>query len=93
VVSEGLLIAPRHENVDCGAFYEVIIFLHLAHESAWGPFLQPKRLTSADGKSDAFGDPMKGLGYFNIFIMCRARFSSISLCRGTGCFLPVLGFK
>jgi len=54
---------------------------------------QPQRLTSADGKSDAFDDPMEGLGYVNIFIMCRARFSSISLCRGTGCFLAVLGFK
>jgi hypothetical protein len=30
--------------------------------------------------------------YANSLIMCFARFSSISLCLGTGCFLPVVRF-
>jgi hypothetical protein len=36
----GHLTLPKHEIVDCGAFYEVTFFLRLAQESAWGLFLQ-----------------------------------------------------
>ena len=35
--------------------------------------------------------PVDCLCYVNSLIICFARASSISLCLGTGCFLPVLG--
>jgi len=53
----GHLTPPKYKIVDCGAFCEVIFFLHLTQESAWGLFLQPQRPASAGAGS--IGDPVK----------------------------------
>jgi hypothetical protein len=41
------LTLPKYKIVDCGAFYEVTFFLHLAQKSVWGLFLQAQRIKSA----------------------------------------------
>jgi hypothetical protein len=77
------LILLKYEIADCGVFYEVIFFCILP-KNLLGDFFYSINW-KAKGRSGLLPQP-SAVCYVNTFIMCRARFSSISLWRGIGCF-------